>query len=151
MLPSDLAIRVEGRDKKCVSEELCHFLATLMHGDITTLHLPTLRSTLPLSHYDISRVASAAGFPPPSLAEVNEASHGVRELINAIGAKCSKLKYLHITNWTYQQKLMPLTRASSLGKLLFQLLPRLTRLQMEFYQCDDWALKQIGFQATNLR
>jgi hypothetical protein len=135
--------------KECASKEMCCFLATLMHSEITSLHLPTLRSTLPFKNK--ARVKNAAGFPPPSLMEVNEASHGVRVLINAIGAQCSKLKSLHITNLSNQEPSMPVSEVSSLGKVLFQLLPRLSILEINCYQCDDWALIQIGTQATNLR
>jgi hypothetical protein len=135
--------------KECASKEMCRFLATLMHREITSLHLPTLHSTL--LYKNKKRVKNAAGFPPPSLMEVNETSHDVQVLINAIGAQCSKLKSLHITNLSNQEPSMPVSEVSSLGKVLFQLLPRLSILEINCYQCDDWALIQIGTQATNLR
>jgi hypothetical protein len=116
-----------------------------------------LTSTPPLTDIIVVRVAqfynhllSAAGIAPPSLAQVNGASHGVRMLIEAIGAECSTLRSLHIMALSYFDPLMPLTEGSSLGSVFFRALPRLTNLQIDCYECDDWALIQLGTHATNL-
>jgi hypothetical protein len=141
--------------KECVSEELCCFLATLMHSEITTLNLPALNSTLPPMDFAFKwRMAqmhkSPAGQDPLSLKEIHEESCGVLMLINAIGAQCPNLKSLSIMDLAWNAPLMPLTEGSIFGPAFFQVLPRLTSLDMCYYQCGDWALTQIGTHATNL-
>jgi len=139
------------------SEEMCCFLATLMHSEITTLTLPSLNSTFPRMDFAFKRLAkmynSLKGEAQMSAKELYEASCGVRMLINAIGAQCSNLKSLHIMDLSGQSPfvpLMPLTEGSIYGPSFFQVLPRLTTLKMNYYLFDDCALKQIGTHATNL-
>ena len=139
------------------SEEMCCFLATLMHSEITTLKLPPLNSTFPRMDFAFKQLAkmynSLKGEPLMSAKELHEASCGVRMLINAIGAQCSNLKSLHIMDLSGQSPfvpLMPLTEGTIFGPYFFQILPRLTSLKMNYYLCSDWALKEIGIHATNL-
>jgi hypothetical protein len=146
--------------KEYASDELCCFLATLLHGELTTLSLPMLRSTSPETNRTIAQALQsynhsldAAAISQLSLAAVNEASHGVRMLINAIEANCSSLKTLHILTLSIYNPLnplAPLTEDSSLANLFFRALPRLTNLHADCYKCDDWALLQIATHATNL-
>jgi hypothetical protein len=136
------------------SEEMCCFLATLMHSEITTLNLPALNSTLPPMDFAFKWLAQSysphAGRAPVSLKELHEASCGVLMLINAIGAQCSSLKSLSIMAISCAVPMPPLTKGSIFGTAFFRVLPRLTELDINCYQCGDWALKQIGTHATNL-
>jgi hypothetical protein len=144
--------------EECASEEMCCFLATLMHSEITTLHLPPLNSTLPLMDFSFKwRTAhmykSPAGEALMSLKELHDESCGVLMLINAIGAQCPRLKCLHIMDLSWHAQLVPLiplNEGSIFGTAFFQVLPRLTSLKMEYYLFGDWALKQIATHATNL-
>jgi hypothetical protein len=148
----------EDTKMRYATEEMCLFLANLMHSEITTLKLPMLNSTLhPLDFAFKRRMTqmykSPAGQDPMSLQELHEASCGVLVLINVIGAQCSKLKSLSIMDLPWHSPLvplMPLTEGSIFGPAFFQVLPRLTTLKMKYYLCGNWALKQIGIHATNL-
>jgi hypothetical protein len=139
---------------KYATEATCCFLATLMHSEITTLKLPMLNSTLPPMDFAFKLLAQSfnalAGGAIISLKELHEASCGVLVLINSIGAQCSNLKSLRIMDLSWNTPLMPLTEGSIFGTAFFQVLPRLTSLDLNYYQCGDWALKQIGTHATNL-
>jgi hypothetical protein len=139
----------------CMTEDMCCFLATLMHSEITTLKLPTLNSILPPMDFAFKwRTAqlykSTAGQNPMSLKEQHKASCGVLMLINAIGAQCPNLKSLSIMDLGWNVPLMPLTEGSIFGTAFFRVLPRLTKLDLNYYQCGDWALTQIGTHAANL-
>jgi len=143
--------------KECASEELCYFMATLVHGELFSLRVPMLRSNPPLTDENVVRVVqyynnllSAAGMVPPSLSEVNQASRGIRMLLNAIETECSSLRSLHLMSLSFFNPLMPLTNDSSLGTVFFRALHRLTNLHIDCYECDDWALMQFATHATNL-
>jgi hypothetical protein len=140
------------------SEELCSFLATLMNNEITTLTIPPLSTTIPQMDYTFKRMAqfcnqvlSAAGKAPLSLEELNKTFRGVPMLMDTIGTKCPSLKSLHILNLTIERNYIPLKRGYSLGDTFFKVvLPRLTILSMDCYECDDWTLIQIGSHGSSL-
>jgi hypothetical protein len=141
---------------ECISDEMCCFLATLMHSEIKNLDLPPLNSTYPPMDFAFQwRMAqiykSPAGREPQimSLKKLHEESCGVHLLINAIGAQCSKLKSLSIVDLD-NAPILPLDEGSIFGTAFFRVLPRLKKLDLNFYQCGDWALTQIGTHATNL-
>jgi hypothetical protein len=127
------------RGEEIASEELCCFLATLMHNELTTLTLMPLRTSNP----------PLVGNASLSLEERLKALCGVPMLTDAIDTKCPRLKSLEIRNKQSDNQ-YPLNESSSLGDAFFKLLPRLTTLRLECYQCDDWALMQIAAHATNL-
>ena len=139
---------------KHATEEMCCFLATLMHSKITTLKLPMLNNTLPPMDFAFKLLAQSyntlAGRAAMSLKELHEASCGVLLLINAIGTQCSKLKSLSIVNMMWGAQLTPLNEGSIFGTAFSHVLPRLTSLDMSYYLFGDWALKQISTHATNL-
>jgi hypothetical protein len=143
------------KNTEFLSEEMCCFLATLMHSEITTLELPTLNSTLPPMDFafkwQMAQIykSHAGEAQRMSFKQLHEESCGVLMLINAIGAQCSNLKSLSIWD-LYNAPMIPLTEGSIFGTAFFRVLPRLTKLDMCYYQCGDWALTQIGTHATNL-
>ena len=143
------------KNDECSSEEMCCFLATLMHSEITTLDLPTLNSTLPPMDFAfkwrMTQIynSTAGEAQKMSVKELHKESCGVLMLINAIGAQCSNLKSLRITD-LWDAPLIPLTEGSIFGTAFFRVLPRLTKLDLNYYQCGDWALTQIGTHAANL-
>jgi hypothetical protein len=85
-----------------------------------------------------------------SLEELHEASCGVLMLLNAIGAQCPNLKSLTLMDLSFDSPLMPLNEGSIFGSAFFRVLPRLTKLDLNYYLCGDWALKKIATHATNL-
>jgi hypothetical protein len=125
------------------SEELCCFLATLMHNELATLTLMPLRTSTRTCNPPLVENVSL------SLEERLKAFCGVPMLIDAIDTKCPRLKSLEIRNMTSNGQFL-LDEGSSLGDAFFKLLPRLTTLRLDCYQCDDWALMQIAAHATNL-
>jgi hypothetical protein len=143
---------------ECTSEEMCCFLATLMHSEITTLDLPMLNSTLPQMDFAFTwRMAQIYNSPAAgeahnfmSLKELHEESCGVLMLINAICAQCPRLTSLSIMELSWKAPMIPLTEGSIFGTAFFRVLPRLTKLDLNYYLCGDWALKQIATHATNL-
>jgi hypothetical protein len=142
----------------CALEELCSFLATLMNSEITTLTIPPLSTTMPQMDYTFKRMAQfcnevlrAAGKAPLSLEELNKTFRGVPMLMDAIGTKCPSLKSLHIQNLSTERPYIPMKKGYSLGDTFFKVvLPRLTILNMDSYEFDDWALMQIGSHASSL-
>jgi hypothetical protein len=122
----------DARDRKSATQELCCFVAALLHGELTEVRLPTLDST---------------GETPPTNAKTK-----FQTLMEAIGAESPGLKLLHVR--TLETKTPPLlTESSPLGTTFFGVLPRLTCLQflmLDFFRCDDWALQQFAEHATNL-
>jgi hypothetical protein len=144
------------KNTEFLSEEMCCFLATLMHSEITTLNLPTLNSTLPPMDFAfkwrMTQIynSTAGEAQKMSIKELHEESCGVLMLINAIGAQCSSLKSLTIMEISSDVPMLPLAEGSIFGTAFFRVLPRLVELDINCYQCDDWALKQIGTHAANL-
>jgi len=122
----------EARNKKSASEELCSFVAALMHSDLVAVQLPTLDST---------------GETPPT-----DAKTKFQTLMEAIGAESPSLRLLNVR--TLETKTPPLlTMGSPLGETFFGVLPRLKSLRvvrLELFHCDDWALQQFAVHATNL-
>jgi hypothetical protein len=122
----------EAKGKKCASEELCSFVAALLHSDLAAVHLPTLDST---------------GETPPSNAKTK-----FQTLLEAIGAESPKLRLLHVR--TLETKTPPLlTQGSSLGETFFSVLPQLASLRvilLDLFRCDDWTLQQFAMHATNI-
>jgi hypothetical protein len=143
----------------CASEELCSFLATLMNSEITTLTIPPLSNTMLLMDHPFKgvtefcyyQVLTAAGKATKSLEELNKAARGVTMLMDTIGTKCPKLKSLHIQTLSTGRPFIPLKKGCSLGDTFFKVvLPRLTILNMDSYEFDDWALIQIGSHGSSL-
>lgn len=142
----------------CASGELCSVLATLMNSEIATLTIPPLSTTMPQMDFTFKKMAqfcnhllSTSGKAPMSLEELNKTFRGVPMLIDAIGTKCPSLKSLHILNVTTGRSYIPLKKGYSLGDTFFKVvLPRLTILSMDCYECDNWALMQIGSHGSGL-
>jgi hypothetical protein len=110
-------------------EELCSFLACLMHSRVTAIHLPALN------------VVWTAG---------NESK--LQALVEVIGAECFGLKALAVEN-ALNHEPPPLTEGSSMGGTLFGTLPQLAHLQivqLDGFYCDDWALQQFGMHGQCL-
>jgi hypothetical protein len=141
-------------NEDCASKELCCFLASLMHSEITTLRLPMLSiNPLPENRFlslllqngqiCLSNDASL------SFMDNREADFGVQTLIDAIDAKCSTLKTLRIIPFSGPE--MQIIKDSLFDSpAFFRVLSRLTSLDLDCYDCGDWALEQIGTHATNL-
>jgi hypothetical protein len=111
-------------------EQVCCILASLMHHEVTTVHMPDFK-------FD--------GDWCPVL------ESKVQNLVEAIGAKCPKLTSLQLTNSFYYSTF--LEQSSCLRDTFFKLLPRLVhlqRLQINFFTCGDWGLQQISNHCTNL-
>jgi hypothetical protein len=141
-------------NEDCASKELCCFLAALMHSEITTLRLPML-SINPLPENRFLNLLLQNGqiclSNDASLSFMNnqEADFGVPMLIDAIDAKCSRLKTLRIISFSGPE--MQIIKDSLFDSpAFFQVLSRLTSLDLDCYDCGDWALEQIGTHATNL-
>jgi hypothetical protein len=116
--------------EKCASQELCCFVAALMHSELAAVRLPTLDYT---------------GKTPQTKAKF-------QILLEAIGVESPGLSFLHVqTIWTNPPAF--LSEYSALGDTLFRVLPRLTNLRvmlLDKIHCDDWALQQFAVHATNL-
>jgi hypothetical protein len=145
--------------EEIASEELCCFLATLMHNELTALTLPPLvtSTTTPQMDFLYSRLALfcnplliAVGKAPKSLEELHKALCGVPILFDAIDTKCPSLKHLQIVSTSDGFNHFPLVASSSLGSSFCKVLSRLTILKLDCYKCDDWTLTQIASHATNL-
>lgn len=129
--------------KHC-TDEMCCFLAHLMHNELKTLRLPMLRcDELPQAgeqclsggHHDLAEVAPGH----------------VQLLIEAIAHNCSsRLESLFI--WA-STKCRPVALSEGLAATLFHSFPRfkgLHELHLDGYQLNDWGLLQISNTATNL-
>jgi hypothetical protein len=118
------------KGRKSASQELCCFVASLLHNKLAAVHLPTLDTN---------------GETPPTNAKF-------QTLMEAIGAKSPGLKLLHVR--TLETKTPPLlTESSPLGETFFRVLPQLTSLKvvmLDQFRCDDWALQQFAIYTTNL-
>lgn len=130
------------------SEDLiCCFLATLMNSEIISLRLPALKSSPPLKNNSVKSLLSAGKAPLGP-------KPNIQKLMEAIGAKCSGLRLLHVCVQVASGEQNLLTEDSHLGGSFFRALPRLTSLQVvqisTWYQCGDWALQQFGMHAPNL-
>jgi hypothetical protein len=114
--------------EKCASQELCCFVAALLHNELAAVRLPTL-------DYTGETLQTKA-----------------KMLLEAIGAESPGLTFLHVrTIWTRAPAF--LTENSALGDTFFRVLPRLTNLRvmlLDRFYCDDWALQQFAVHATNL-
>jgi hypothetical protein len=141
-------------NEDCASKELCCFLASLMHSEITTLRLPMLSiNPVPENRFlnlllqngqiCLSNDASL------SFMDNQEADFGVQTLIAAIDAKCSTLKTIRIIPFSGPE--MQIIKDSLFDSpAFFRVLSRLTSLDLDCYDCGDWALEQIGTHATDL-
>jgi hypothetical protein len=116
--------------EKCASQELCCFVAALMHSELDAVRLPTLDYTT----------------------ETLQTKAKIRVLLEAIGAESPGLRFLHVqTLWTRPPPF--LTENSALGDTFFRVLTRLTNLRvmlLDKIHCDDWALQQFAMHAKNL-
>jgi hypothetical protein len=139
---------------------LCSFLASLMHSEITTLRLPMLAIN-PVSEGEYLQLLVLAQneylyeCDPREVTETlsildrQEAAEGVPMLIDAIDAKCSGLKTLQIMKFS-DPKMEIIKDSLFDSPAFFRVLSRLTSLDLDCYDCHDWALEQIGTHATNL-
>lgn len=141
---------IDDFEGKIASEDLCCYVAALMHKELTILHLPAF-NTIPwtwkkppsrLMQFYNQLFSAAKSEPTPNL----------QRLLEAIGTECSGLKLLHVKTLRGNEPLF-LTEGSCLADTFFRTLPRLTNLQilqLDKFRCDDWALQQFGMHGTNL-
>lgn len=137
-------------------EELCCFVATLMHSELTTVDLPALNS-IPrdtVAGHQLIQIAwckvsfSAAN----SALSLGERNSNFETLMDAMVAKCHQLKRLHVRTLK-QNKPLYMTEGSHLAGTFFRALPQLASLQivkLDMFCCDDWVLQQFGAHGTNL-
>jgi hypothetical protein len=116
--------------RKSAWQELCCFVASLLHSELAAVHLPTIDTN----------------------GETSPTNSKLLTLMEAIGAESPGLELLHVR--TTSTKNPPfLTHISRLGEKFFRVLPRLTSLKvlmLDLFRCDDWGLQQFAMHATNL-
>lgn len=135
-----------GAGGESASKELCYFLASLMHNQLLVLQLPTLQ----IPQCQKQKNTGLLDFCKHLLGSFLPPKSSIETLMEAIGAKCSRLQYLHIKTLETGPLL---TRGSHLGNSFFRALPQLRSLKnvtIDSMCCDDWALRQIGMHGYNL-
>jgi hypothetical protein len=131
--------KYEEEHLKWSSDQLNKFVATLLNREVTILYMPTLGVG-----------GNAIKFEDgPEIKQI-------KTLMDVIGAKCSKLRLLHIRVDELYLRVMchqdPILLAD-VGQSIFMALPRLASLQVlqiDELVCDDWALTQFGMHSQNL-
>jgi hypothetical protein len=122
---------------KWTSDQLNNFVANLLNSEVTILYMPTLGVFgNAINHEDGLEIKQ------------------IKTLMDVIGAKCSKLRLLHIRvvaelRMSHQDPIL----VADVGQSIFMALPRLASLQVlqiDEFVCDDWALTQFGMHSQNL-
>jgi hypothetical protein len=116
-------------DSMLVKEMRC-FVTMLLHHNIKYLHMP-------------------------SCDDWNEENKlEFEKLLKVIGSQCSGLKkFRFIDGWGSINDNPALTKQSWYGRAFFRALPGLSSLQvleLDSYNCNDWALQQIGMHGQNI-
>jgi hypothetical protein len=132
-----LSEEYEEEHLKWSSDQLNKFVANLLNSEVTILYMPTLRVG-----------GNAIKFE--DLPEIKQ----LKTLMDVIGAKCFKLRLLHI-RVDAGLRLCHLNSIllADVGQSIFMALPRLASLQVlqiDEFVCDDWALTQFGMHSQNL-
>jgi hypothetical protein len=121
-----LAYAENDKDGEKKMEDLCCILASLMHQEVTTLHVPKF----------------FIRWSPNTEALL-------QKLVKVVCDECPKLTSL---DWGTLYRSSPCL-SSGVGDTFFSALPQLVNLRslkIEIFSCDDWALQQIAEHCTNL-
>jgi Ran GTPase-activating protein (RanGAP) involved in mRNA processing and transport len=105
-------------------EQLCCILASLMHKEVTTVHLPDFKFMW-----------------------TKETGSKLKKLVQVIGAECPRLRCLDLKFSS------PCALESRIGNTFFNALSRLVNLQslkLNNVRCNNRTLQKIGQHCTNL-